>query len=105
VTEFDLAFSFLQSYIKAAVAAAEVGESVDDAAEFRRHCAESGVEPTEQRVELVRDLAGVLKECLAEDDSDEEDGETARTIAGVCLLDGLERHGWRLAFLDKDVQD
>lgn len=102
MTEYELAFSFLQTYIRAAVAAAEVGESVDDTAEFRRHCVEHGIEPTEERVELVRDLAGVLKECLAADDSDEDD-ETARTIAAVCLLQGLERYGWRAAFLSRRV--
>ena len=101
VTEFDLALGFLQSYIRAAVSAAEEGESLDDAREFRRHCDDHGVEPTEERRQLVRDLAGVLKECLAEDESDDD---TARTIAAVCLIEGLERYGWRVAFLSEDVR-
>lgn len=111
MTEFELALDFLQLYVRAAVAAAERGEPVDDAHEFRRYCDGLGVEVTPERIELTHDLAGVVKECLASDDVDTCDidggdgGSETHLIAAASLLDGLERYGWRLSFLGKDVTD
>ena len=107
MTEFELALDFLQAYVRAAVAAAEKGEPIDDAQEFRRYCDGLGVEITPERVELTRDLAGVIKECLARDVADETgDGEEdTHLIAASCLLEGLEAYGWRLEYLEKDVNE
>ena len=102
MNEFELALGFLQAYVQAAVAAAERGEPIDDAREFRRYCSEFGVEITPERVELTRDLAGVIKECLASDDTEEGDEDTHLIAAGR-LLEGLEIYGWRGEYLEKDV--
>jgi len=111
MTEFDLALDFLQNYVRASAAAAEQGESIDDRREFQRHCEPLGVEPTPQRMELVRDMAGVVKECLADDieaydsgDGEEEAEETQHLIPASSLAAGLERYGWRIAYLNKDVR-
>lgn len=101
MTEFDLALDFLQTYVREAAAAAEEGESLDDGKEFREFCGDLGVPATGQRLELVRDLASVIKEWLMADDSEEDD--TTHTIAAVSLLEGLERYGWRMEFLSKDI--
>jgi hypothetical protein len=107
MTEFELALDFLQAYVQAAVAAAEKGEAIDDAREFRRYCHGLGVEITPERVDLTRDLAGVIKECLARDTHEESEGsdEDTHLIAASCLLEGLETYGWRLSYLQKDVAD
>jgi hypothetical protein len=102
MTEFDLALDFLQNYVRASAEAAEQGESVDDQAEFRRHCDPLGVEVTPERVELVRDMAGVVKECLVVDEANDE---SRHVIPASCLAEGLERYGWRISYLNQDVQD
>ena len=108
MTEFDLALEFLQTYVRASAAAAEVGESIDDQQEFERHCSPLGVEATAQRMELVRDMAGVVKECLVDEndielDANDADEETQHLIPASCLAAGLERYGWRVEYLNKDV--
>ena len=108
MTEFDLALGFLQAYVRAATTAADAGEPLDDGRGLRDFCDGLGVEPTAERGELVRDLAGVINEWVrrGEDERDEEIADPAgRVIPTACLTDGLERHGWRLAFLTKDVCD
>ena len=107
MTEFDLALDFLQNYVKASAAAAEHGESIDDQREFQRHCHPLGIEATPQRMELVRDMAGVVKECLideVEQIEDVQDDETQHLIPATSLAAGLERYGWRIAYLNKDVR-
>ena len=107
MTEFDLALDFLQACVRAAGAATESGLPLDDR-DFRRHCNDIGVEVTAQRLELVHDLAEAINECIrrGEDQEASEDSEFAtRVIPTSCLSDGLERYGWRVAWLTKDVSD
>ena len=96
MTEYDLAFAFLQSFVRASVAAAAGGKSVDDVREFRDFCARHGVRPTAERMELACDAAEVVKEWLA---SAPEDAGDTHLIPDEDLHAGLERHGWRTAFL------
>ena len=105
MTEFDLALEFLQTFVDASAGAAERGESVDDRQAFRRHCGGLGLKPTPQRMELVRDLAGVIKECLGrvEAAGNHADDDERHFIPAVSLADGLEQHGWRLGFLTQQV--
>ncbi|MGC1274730.1 MAG: hypothetical protein WBC44_13570 [Planctomycetaceae bacterium] len=98
MTEFDMALDFLQTYVKAATEAAEQGESVDDGREFRDFCDDRGIEPSNQRKELIHDLAGVVKECITRGEDAEQ-----YLIPAANLADGLEQHGWRRRFLDRDV--
>lgn len=100
MTEFDVALDFLQSYVKAATEAAEQGESIDDGREFRDFCDDRGIDPTDQRKELIHDLAGVVKECITRGEDSEQ-----YLIPAACLADGLEQHGWRRPFLDRHVVD
>lgn len=101
MTEFDLALDFLQAYVRQAAAAAEGGEPLDDGKEFREFCNDLGVPATGQRLELVRDLASVIKEWLIADETEED--ESTHTIAAVSLLEGLERYGWRMDFLSREI--
>ena len=108
MSEFELALEFLQNYVRAATTAAEAGESFDEGRGFREFCDGLGIEPTAERGQLVRDLAGVINECVrrGEDERDEDVQDPGgRVIPTACLTDGLERHGWRLAFLTKHVSD
>jgi hypothetical protein len=108
MTEFELALGFLQAYVRAATAAADAGEPTGDGRGLREFCDTLGVESTAERGELVRDLAGVINECVrrGEDERDEDVKEPGgRWIPAACLTDGLERRGWRMAFLTKDVGD
>ena len=95
MTEYDLAFGFLQSFVQAAVAAAERGESIDDVREFRDFCDSAGVEPTPLRRELVRDAAEVVKECLVLTPDDAvspyllSPGLFSRRLAEVCEERGV----------------
>ncbi|MBA3312444.1 MAG: hypothetical protein M3552_03840 [Planctomycetota bacterium] len=100
MTEFDLALDFLQNYVRASAEAAEQGEAIDDQREFHRHCDPLGVEVTPQRVELVRDMAGVVKECLVVEEAEDE---SRHVIPASSLAEGLERYGWRIAYLNQDV--
>lgn len=101
MTEYDLAFAFLQSFVRAAVAAAADGKPVDDVRQFRDFCDRRGVRPTAERMELARDAAEVVKEWLA---SAPEDAGDTHLIPDEDLLAGLELHGWRGAYLRKDVK-
>ena len=101
MTEYDLAFGFLQCFVKAAAAAASKGRSLDDFREYRGFCDQLGVAPTATRMELARDAAEVVKECLAL--VRDEAGDT-RLIPEEDLVAGLERYGWRVDFLNKDVR-
>lgn len=110
MTEFDLALEFLQSYAGTLAAAdpARGGDLPDGGREYRGFCGDLGVDPTPVRGELVRDLAGVINECVlrGEHEPDEEvGGPGRRLISATSLADGLERHGWRPAFLTKRVRD
>jgi hypothetical protein len=108
MTEFELALEFLQAYVRSATIAAEAGEPFDEGRGFRRFCDDLGVEPTAERGELIRDLAGVINECVrrGEDERDEEVADPGgRVIPTACLTGGLEQHGWRLAYLTKDLHD
>lgn len=108
MTEFDLALEFLQTYVRTATSAAEEGVPLHDRSEFLEFCDDRGIEATAERTELVWDLADVINECLrrGEDERDEEaEHPNGRLIPTTCLADGLERRGWRLAFLTKDVGD
>ena len=106
MTEFDLALEFLQTFARAATAAGEEGESLDGGREFHAFCVGQGVRATAERGELVRDLAGVISECV-ERGEHEWDAEVPdpdhRLIPAGRLADGLERQGWRLGFLNQDV--
>ena len=99
MTEFDVALDFLQAYVKAATEAAEQGNSIDDGAEFRDFCGDRGIEPTDQRRELIHDLAGVVKECITRGEDSEQ-----YLIPASCLADGLEQHGWRRRYLNRDIE-
>ncbi len=100
MTEFDLALDFLQNYVRASAEAAEQGHSVDDTEQFHRHCDPLGVAVTPQRVELVRDMAGVVKECLVVEEAADE---SRHVIPASSLAEGLERYGWRISYLNQDV--
>ena len=111
MTEYDLALDFLQTYVPAATAAAEDGGPpdrgrFDGGREFRRHCDGLGVAATDGRLDLVRDLAGVIRDCVLRGEdvpADAAGPADARFVPGGCLVDGLERHGWRPAFLAETV--
>ena len=108
MTEFDLALDFLQAYVRAATPAAGEGVPFDDGREFRGFCGGLGLEPTPERGELARDLAGVINDCLrrGEHEPDEDADEPCRRlIPAESLAAGLERLGWRTAYLAKDVGD
>ena len=108
MTEFDLALDFLQSYVRTATSAAQEGDPLNNQREFFEFCDGQGIEPTAERTELVGDLADVIHECVrrGEDEQDEEVGHPeGRRIPTLCLAQGLERYGWRLPFLTKDVGD
>ena len=100
MTEFDLALDFLQTYVRAA----EDGEVLDDEQEFRRHSRGLGVEPTAERRELAGDLSIVIREWLTAGGPDaEEDGRETHVIPNSEIFAGLERHGWRVGFLNEAV--
>lgn len=108
MTEFDLALEFLQTYAQAAAPASQQGVPIHNRRDFFEFCDDRGIEPTAERNELVWDLAVVVNECvrLGEDVPDEGcDEANGRLIPTESLADGLERHGWRLEFLIKDVGD
>lgn len=107
LTEFELATGFMQQFAEAAARVAAAGETLSDVREYLAFCRRVGVRPTPERLELVRDLGAVLVEELVRLDLPAVQSAEAAgccTVAAASLVDGLERHGWRVAFLAQVVE-
>lgn len=105
MTELELTVDFVRVFAEAVVTAVKTGERLDERREFASYCSDVGVEPTAERLDLARDIALVLREHFWEgDDGEPVDSDDLGAVPMRVLADGLERHGWRRVFLEKDVR-
>lgn len=104
MTELELTVDFVRVFAQAVVTAVKMGERLDERQEFAAYCNDAGAEATAERLDLARDIALVLREHFWEGDEGEPvDSEDLGAVPIRVLADGLERYGWRRAFLDKDI--
>ncbi len=104
MTELELSVDFVRVFADAVVTAVKSGERLDERREFARYCDTRRTEATPERLDLARDIALVLREHLWHgDDGEPVDSEDLGSVPLRVLADGLERHGWRRAFLENDV--
>jgi hypothetical protein len=106
MTELELAVDFVRVFAEAVVTAVRMGERLDEREEIRRYCEPLGVEGTPERLDLARDVALVLREHFWRDQEETEpvDADDLGCVPLATLADGLERHGWRRPFLERDVE-
>ena len=104
MTELELSVEFVRVFADAVVTAVKSGERLDERREFARYCEGFGAEPTPERLDLARDVALVLREHFwAEDDGEPVDSDDLGSVPLRVFADGLERHGWRRAFLNRQA--
>ena len=104
MTELELTVDFVRVFADLVVTAVKSGERLDERREFARYCDDLGTEPTPERLDLARDVALVLREHFwRADDGEPVDGDDLGSVPLRVLADGLERHGWRRAFLEKEA--
>lgn len=100
MTELELTVNFVRVFADAVVTAVKSGERLDERREFARFCGGVGAEATDERLDLARDIALVLREHFwREDDGEPVDSDDLGSVPLRLLADGLERHGWRRGFL------
>jgi hypothetical protein len=105
VTELELAIEFVKAFSARVIAVIKTGLPVDERAAFDGFCAEQGAEPTAERLELARDVVLVLRELRASgEDAAVDAADLGAAVTARRIFTGLEVHGWRRAFLGKDVR-
>ena len=111
MTEFEAAMEFVKRYAAAVAVAIQLNERLEDWSAYSRHCEDQGLQPTQQRLRLARDIAIAAREYAA--GAGAEDGlMVADAAADSCdiedvppqfLAESLECHGWRADYLNRPV--
>jgi hypothetical protein len=131
MTEFEAACEFVRQYAHAVLAAGRGRGPTAEWSAFWRYCVGWGIEPTEERLSLARDLMAAARGYVAcpvddapaaawveEDDDDEPDpADSWKPVAEVpldladlgtvppsYLAETLAVLGWREGFLGREVR-
>lgn len=65
MTEFEAAMEFVKDYAEAVAVAIQLNERLEDWSAYSRHCEDQGLQPTQQRLRLARDIAIAAREYAA----------------------------------------
>ena len=105
--ELEFATEFVKDFAGGIAALVKGGRPLDEQEAFRGFCEGRGVEATAERLELARDVVLARRELLSAPLS--RSGRPSRRrdplapVSAPLLCRALEAHGWRRAFLCRDV--